>query len=259
MSEVLKFAKTNPAASDDWGFIRTKTADDILRSLALVKSIDGPAMTMISGPPGVGKTVTLKHYERENCDDVFRVSVPSGEGNPFHITANILNLFYPHKRHNNDLDTRRRMIVGALGGGRTLLVDEAQNLYQRNKASCTKGSSFGWLVSAAEEGGFDLVFCGDLTLPMILLEFPHLLSRMRRPVMISAVPIEDVTALAEDYGVVAKPAIDLLGVVAKLSGGLRNVENTLRMAQIFAGSEQITSAFVKAAVQDLKLGQVGAK
>jgi len=47
------------------GFVRTETARDIWRSLDLVRSIDGPAGTMISGAPGIGKTETLLEYAEQ--------------------------------------------------------------------------------------------------------------------------------------------------------------------------------------------------
>ena len=214
---------------------------------------------MISGAPGIGKTETLLHFEREYPEVALRITIPKGEGNPFHVSVNILNLFNPYRRHDNDMTVRRNKIMRSLGPGRILMVDEAQNLFQRNKASCTKGASFGWLVAASEEGGFDLLFCGDLTLSSIMLEFPHLQSRMRRPVLINAAAMGDVDALAADHGFSDKGGIDLLKAVAKLTGGLRNVDNVLRMAEIFAGKDRLTAAHLKAAIQDLKLQSFGGK
>ncbi|PIV72706.1 MAG: hypothetical protein COW55_15845 [Rhodobacteraceae bacterium CG17_big_fil_post_rev_8_21_14_2_50_65_11] len=153
----------------------------------------------------------------------------------------------------------RVLVASHLGPRRILLVDEAQNLYQRHKLSGTKGSSFGWLVAASDRGGFDLALCGDLTLPSIMMEFPHLQSRMRRPVVIKAVSTADVAALAANDGLVARVEVDLLTAVAKLPGGLRNVENVIRMAGIFAGRNTVTAAHLKAAIQDLKLDQSGAQ
>ena len=141
MPEILNFAKASEPLSDEFGFIRTETAQDILRTLTLMKSVNGPAVSMISGAPGIGKTETLLHYERENPEIALRISIPKGEGNPFHVSANILNLFNPYRRHDNDMTVRRSTIMRNLGRGRILLVDEAQNLFQRNKASCTKGAS----------------------------------------------------------------------------------------------------------------------
>jgi len=259
MSEILNFAKVSEPVSDEYGFIHTETALEILRTLTLLRSVNGPAMSMISGAPGIGKTETLLHYERQNPGTTLRISIPKGEGNPFHVSANILSLFNPYKRHDNDITVRRGKIMQNIGKGQILLVDEAQNLFQRNKASCTKGASFGWLVAACEEGGFDLVFCGDHTLSAIMMDLPHLQSRMRRPVLIHTAPVGHVVKLAADHGFTDKAGIDLLTMAAKLIGGLRNVDNVLRMAAIFAGKDRITVGHLQAASHDLKLKIVGSK
>jgi hypothetical protein len=259
MPEVVKFEKPpEPLAGPD-GFIRTETSDDILRSLSLIRSINGPAMTMISGAPGIGKTETLRHYERQNRETAVHVSIAKGEGNPFHVATVILGLFERYQKYGTDLTMLRQKLARYLGRSAVLLVDEAQNLFQRHKLSGTKGSAFGWLVAASEEGGFDLVFCGDLTLPSIMMEFPHLQSRMRRPVLIKSASRADVAAIAAQEGLAEAVEVDLLAAVAGLPGGLRNVENVIRMAAIFAGRDRIRGPHLKAAIQDLKLQHAGAK
>lgn len=69
----------------------------------------------------------------------------------------------------------------------------------------------------------------------------------------------DVVALAADHGFTAKAGMDLLSAVAKLTGGLRNVDIVLRMAALFADKDRITAAHVKATIQDLKLQALGCK
>jgi len=98
MSEVVKFAKPDHPVADAAGFIRTETAEDILRSLALLRSIDGAAVTMISGAPGIGKTEALLHYERQDRQAAVHISIAKGEGNPFHVAGRILAEFAPTRR-----------------------------------------------------------------------------------------------------------------------------------------------------------------
>ena len=259
MPEVLNFAKASEPLSDEFGFIRTDTAQEILATLNYMKSFNRGVASMISGVPGIGKTETLVHYERENPETALLISILKGEGNVSHVSTQILNLFYPHKGHDNNITMRRRQIMEYIGKGSILLVDEAQNLFQRNKASCTKGALFGWLVAASEEGEFDLVFCGDLTLSSIMSEFPHLQTRMKRPRLIHTASVGDVAKLAADHGFTDKVGADLLTTISKINGGLRNVDNVLRMAAIFAGKEKLTAAHLKAAIQDLKMQTLGGK
>ena len=77
MPQIVQLEKPKVRGPDPYGFIRTETAQDILRSLALVQSIDGPAITMISGAPGIGKTETLLHYCRENEEAIY-VAIAAG-------------------------------------------------------------------------------------------------------------------------------------------------------------------------------------
>lgn len=255
MAQIVKLEKPQVRGANPDGFILTETAEDIYRSLALVRSINGPAMTVISGAPGVGKTEALRQFERERPETAIHISIAKGEGNPFHVATSILNVFGSghQKASGHDLTTLRRTVGSYLGRERILLVDEAQHLYQRHKESKTQGSAFGWLVAASEESGFDLVFCGDLSLQSIVAEFPHLQSRMRRPLMIKAAARADVAAMAAGESVEGDAEVNLLTAVAGLIGGLRNVENVLRMAAIFAGKGPLTAAHLKAAIQDLKL------
>lgn len=254
MPQIIQFEKP-PADSE--GFIATETAQDIQRSIGLVRSINGPAITMISGAHGIGKTEALMHYCRENAEIALFVSIAKGEGNPTHVATSIMSLFGPYRKSGTDLTILRKTVGNHIGEGRILLVDEAQNLNQRHKLSGTKGAAFEWLVAASQESGFDLVFCGDLNLQSILTEFPHLQSRVRRPVVLKSAAKADVAAFAKVEGVVGQTEIALLAAVASLPGGLRNVENTLRMAAIFAGGKAITAQHIKAAIVDLKLQPKG--
>lgn len=257
MADVLKFAtpeaeppKALPRAG---GFVMTHTAADIQRSVDLIRSIDGPAMTMISGAPGVGKSATLREIARNLGDEAVYVTIAKGEGNPSNVATAILWLWREGDMRGHDLTTIRQTIGQLIGRHRVLMVDEAQFLYQRHKASCTKGAAFDWLRVASEESGFDLVFCGDLTLQTVMMDFPQLQSRMRRPVTIREVDRSDVEALAVANGLQGPEMVAALAAVAKLKGGLRNVENVIRNAELFAGGGDVTGQHIKAAIIDLKL------
>ena len=195
MSEVLKFEKAAPPTPDPKGFVMTETAKDILCTLAHVRSIQGPAISMISGVFGVGKSTTIDYYQRQHWENTIVISIAKGEGNPSYVSDNILNKFYSHRNRNNDLSVRRRDIMRCLPPSRMLIVKDAHHLNQRNKASCTKGAAFDWLAGASEEAGFDLVFEGDMTLATILMDFPNVQGRLRRPVVINAASAGDVAAL----------------------------------------------------------------
>ncbi len=253
MSEVLRFEEAAPPAADPEGFVLTETAKDILCTLAHVRSIQRPAISMKSGAFGVGKSKTLDYYQRQHPENTVIITIAKGEGNPSYVSDNILNQFYAHRNRNNDLSVRRRDIMRCLPPVRILIVKDAQNLNQRNKASCTKGAAFDWLAGASEEAGFDLIFEGDMTLATIMMEFPNVQGRLRRPVVINAATAGDVVALTAAYGVTDRTIIDMLTVVARRIEGLWNVGNVMQSAALFAGGKPITALHVKAAIEHLKL------
>lgn len=79
---------------------------------------------------------------------------------------------------------------------------------------------------------------------------------MRRPVTITEVDRADVEALAAANGLQEREIVTALAAVAKLKGGLRNVENVIRNAELFAGGGAVTGQHVKAAIIDLKLAAI---
>src|SRR5690606_28627161 len=117
----------------------------------LIRSLDGPAVTMIAGAPGVGKTLALQHFVATEGHDALYASVAQGEGKPFCIAVSLLRLFWDDVRGMSLAHARGRL-AGYIGKGRVLVVDEAQYL-------TAEGAE--WLRALAETAGCDLVLCGD--------------------------------------------------------------------------------------------------
>ena len=132
------------------------------------------------------------------------------------------------------------------------MVDEAQYLHQKNVKTGQVGEACEWIRATADMGRFDVVFCGDLTLVSAINVMPQLQSRMLRPVVIKEASHADVAAVVEGTAFANSKAVDSLHYVAHMKGGLRNVRNVTRVAQLFAGSDLPTLAHLKAAVHDMK-------
>lgn len=139
------------------------------------------------------------------------------------------------------------------------MVDEAQYLKQKNRRTGQTGEAFEWLRAMADDGGFDVVFCGDLTLPNAIGEMPQLRSRLLRPLILKTVNRADVAAIVEGSAFGNDASIDALCAVARLPGGLRNVENVIRMATLFTGDATPNVAHLKAAIVDMKLAPKGGR
>lgn len=243
MAELLRFATALARPRDPKDFVVTETAEDILRSLNLIRSINGSAMTMITGVPGVGKTRTLQHFCAAQGYDSFYFSVARDEGKPSGV-AEVLLGFFGIRSNGLSLTKARERLMQYIGQGRLIAVDEAQHL---------TAAGAEWLRAMAEDGGIDLVLCGDQKLADLVGGIPQLYSRMRRPVKILTASKADVVAVAEGGGFESPDAIKVLCAIAKLKGGLRNVENVIRMAQLFAGSQPPDLSHLKAAILDMKL------
>lgn len=143
------------------------------------------------------------------------------------------------------------------GKGRVLVVDEAQYLDQKNRKTGKHGEAFEWVRAAAEQGLFHVVFCGDLNLPRAIAKMPQLQSRLLRPVVIKQTSRADVAALVNGTAFANPAAVDALHAVARLKGGLRNVERVTECALDFAGDDAPTLAHIKAAIVDMKLSGEG--
>ena len=247
MAELLKFATAESRPREPDEFVFTETGQDILRSLELVRSAPGIAMTMIAGVPGSGKTRALQHFVAQEGYDAVYLRVANGEGKPTAVATNIMRMFNVDV-NGMSLSAMRDRVSRYIGRGRVLVLDEAEYLDKQGAE---------WVRALAETRQTDLVLCGDLTLLTKVSGIAKLSSRMKRPVVIKEVSRTDVEAFTEGTPFVAGAAIDALHAVAKMKGGLRNVDNVIRLAMIFSGSDRPTFAHLKAAVADMKLSGRG--
>lgn len=256
MTHHLRIANSDAPTRQIGDFAQTETAINIRRSLDLVGSIKGGALTMISGATGIGKTFALKAYQNEK--DAIYFQAAKGEGTPRDF-ANVFFQYFLGGSPGFSSISEARALVTFYMGKRTLIVDEAQYLDQRSRVSSQKGELFEWLRAASEDGGFSIVFAGDRSLADIIGRFPQLQSRMVRPVIIDSVSIADVTAILEGTPFTGREAVYALHAIGRLPGGLRNVKNVLRMATAFAGDTVPNTAHLKAAIVEMKLAPSGVR
>lgn len=251
MAEVVQIAKPDAGGASalpaQGEFILTEAASDILRSLALVHEGAAARFTLVAGAPGVGKTMAVKRFaEREARAD--RVEFKSGEGKPTDVSEVLFQRFLHWQEPNGkSLPRRRELLVEACRAIRLILADEAQHL---------TAEGIEWLRGFAEDAGVSVAFVGDLRLDQLARSIPQISSRIVRPVVLKKVSARDVQALAATRSLLPAgvPAIlRALEAAAEKGGRLRNVDNVLHLAGLFAGSGPITAEHVRAAIVDLKL------
>lgn len=254
MAQYIKLAKVTdpPRNVGDWA--ETDTARDITRSLDMVVASEAPGFTMISGGPGTGKTTTLTRFCDQMGHRALFVTAARGEGTVWNF-AHLLASMWGNMPHFNTHTEARMIFANFIGRDRVLIIDEAQYLHQKNRRTGQTGEAFEWLRATADLGKFHLVFCGDLYLPRAIESTPQLQSRMMRPVMIRQASRADVAAVVARTPFDRPEFIDVLHSVAQLKGGLRNVQNVTRIAQLFAGDTAPEAEHLKAAILDMKLGK----
>ncbi|MDA7427905.1 AAA family ATPase [Primorskyibacter aestuariivivens] len=253
MTQHLRIANTGVIRREITDWAETEAARDILRSLDLVRAADRPALTMIAGAPGIGKTTAIKRFCETLGHDAIYIQAARGEGTAWNFAKSLASLWgYAAPQFNCHAEAREKLAY-MIGRGRVLVVDEAQYLDQRNGKTGKCGEAFEWLRATAEQGAFHTVFCGDLDLPRAIATMPQLQSRLLRPVVLKQVSRADVAAMVEGTAFAQPAALDALHAVARLKGGLRNVERVTACALDFAGRDAPTLAHVKAAIVDMKL------
>lgn len=252
MSPHLRIANAHVIHRQVGDWAETETAKDIQRSLEVVRAAKRPALTMIAGSPGVGKTMAVKRFCKSLGYKAIYLQAARGEGTVWNL-ARYMETLWNLKNSFNTASEARMQFACFIGQGTLVVLDEAQYLDQRNGKTGNRGEAFEWLRAMAEEGRFDLAFVGDLTLPNVVRKWPQLTSRMVRPVIIEGVRRSDVADVVEGTSFANAHSIDVLHAVAKRAGGLRNVENVLRTAQLFAGNNVPTTEHLRAAIVDMKI------
>lgn len=256
MAQHIRLAKLTdpPRAVGDWA--ETETARDIARSLDMVIASDAPCFTMIAGGPGTGKTTALKRFCDRLGDDALLITAAQGEGKPWEFATLLKSMWFSFPNCNG-LAATRIQLAKMIGPEKVLLVDEAQYLNVKNSKTGQTGAAFEWARAMAELGKFRLVFCGDLDLPGAIETMPQLQRRMVRPVVVRHASRADVAAIIAGTRLDRVEFGEVLHGVAKLRGGLGNVVNVARLAELFAGDGEVTLEHIKAAITDLKIGKWG--
>lgn len=258
MAQHLRIANAGIVNRQIGDWADTETALDIQRSLDLVRASEKPAITMVAGAPGVGKTTAVQQFCKSLGHNAIYIQVARGEGTAWNFAHAFANLWPYHIRPSfNCQSEAREKLADFMGPDTTLVIDEAQYLNQRNPKTRLTGEAFEWLRATAEKGSFDLVFCGDLELPLAIEAMPQLQSRLMRPVVIRQVSRTDVAAIVEGTAFSDARSIDALHAIAKMRGGLRNIENVTRIAQLFAGNTKPNHEHLTAAIVDMKLSPKG--
>ena len=134
----MQFDKKPEAPPVRGGFVMTPTARNILRSLDLVASECGGAITLVAAAPGIGKTEALWSCKHARPDAIMFTAV-DGEGGPWGAACQLAQLLGLSEPKANNLMVDRQRIAEEIGADGLLLVDEAQYLARRNPKGADDG------------------------------------------------------------------------------------------------------------------------
>lgn len=258
MAQHLRLANTGVVYREIGDWAETDTAMDILRTFECVRAMDKPSMSYIAGASGIGKTIAAKRFCETLGHDAIYIEAARGEGTVWNFAKMLAGKWFGTPHFNTHYDARE-WFARSIGRGRLVVVDEAQYLYQKNRKTGQIGEAFEWIRAMAEMGEFDVVFVGDLTLPRSFSDMPQFAGRMLRERTIKHANKADVVALVAQTPFANPQAIEVLTTVAKLTGGLRNVNTAVQYATMLAADKQPTNGHLKAAIEDLALASRGGR
>jgi DNA transposition AAA+ family ATPase len=232
------------------GFIETEAAKPMLATLHRVRR-DGEKIGLIAGAPGVGKSEAVRQFMEEiQWDGHLHVAI-AAEGGAWNTAQALWRMLGLEERPNGrDLAGARERIAEELTG-KMLVIDEAQNLVDRNQRGSDNWHGLEWLRQMFDHGGFSLALVGSLELREIATRLPGLWRRTRRTIVASA-PKPDVTAVAAQWGLHDPKAADLLFKMQRRTGGaLGDVVTACKEARLLAGNRPPVTADLAAALESL--------
>ena len=203
-------------------------------------------ITAIYGGAGVGKTKTAQRY-RDNSPSVWlatMTSTVSGVNGALERIAEVMDLQVAGRA--SMIEAR---IVERLDRSNGLLIiDEAQHLSPR-ALEAVRGLHDATGVGVALMGN-EKVYA-RLTGGARSTAFAQLFSRVGKRLRLSRPTNDDVAAFTKAWGVTGADSREIIDSIARRPGALREATKTMRLACMFAGSENPSADDIRAAYADL--------
>jgi DNA transposition AAA+ family ATPase len=214
MSEKEALEAAMPSEPD---FQLTTSSRRMMTVMALSQLGD---MGLISTPPGVGKTASIRQYAATHAQVFVMTASPAGRGVPTTLIG-LLAAMGERDAKGTPQTLSERVRSRLRGAGALLIIDEAQHL---------SAPALEEVRSIHDDTGAGVVLSGDETLAANLKKYPQLYSRLGvrhsqpRPL------IEDITTIAAAWGVDRGAGLAYLQEIGRKSGGIRTLTKTLKLA-----------------------------
>lgn len=212
-------------------FFRSPSAEKIVNTLSYGQMAGD--IVCIYGHPGVGKTVTLRHYRQTNPNVWIATMAPHSSGlvTALEEVAEAVGLRDVSGGARKIARSIRRKVEGTRG---LLIIDEAQHL---------SVAALEEMRSIHDATGIGVALVGNpdvyarLTGGSRSMQFAQLFSRIGMRVFLARPTVGDVRALAQAWGVKGKAEIALLREIASEPGALRGASNVLALASMAGAAE----------------------
>jgi DNA transposition AAA+ family ATPase len=236
--------ETDAAGLPELGFVETSMARKMLTAMKFAQS--RPAMVLCTLGAGLGKTMTLKHFE-QTTPHALRVVIEPTEGRPAPAIRKIAAAYEVTGFHTTPLLAElKRRVSRDSGRQPVLLVDEAQNL---------SNEAVNQLRFLLDEAGCGIVLAGNedlmarYSLAATREGYGQIHRRIFMRVHIKVAPIEDIDLILGRLRITDEAIIRLCRQIGTRVGGLGQVVETLEFASqlAFGHGRAIAAADVKAA------------
>ncbi|MFV0450074.1 MAG: AAA family ATPase [Vibrio sp.] len=235
--------------SQNPGFVMTSTAQQITNDLTYAQVTE--SIVVIYGASGVGKSETLRHYQKQN-NNVWMVTASPSRSSLTECLYEIameLGMDQAPRRKGPLARVVRQRLKGTEG---LIIIDEADHLDYPTLEE---------LRILQEETGVDMVLVGNNKVYTQLTggrrneDFARLFSRIAKKRGIHKTKQADVRAIAQAWNVLGETETSLMFQISERPGGLRLLSKTLKLAAMYAKGGQITEKGLRTAFAELETNE----
>ena len=246
-------ARTRAALPRAPEFLETPTSEAMMSTFEHAQH--APDMVVVSGPPGIGKTVSAQAY-RKRANAVFMITAePCWSSSPRILMETLLEEIGCTERFTRQ-KTSSAIVKRLQNTGGLVLVDEAQHLSTK---------AMDQLRTIHDLSGVGVAMVGNETVYSRMegrsreVEFAQLFSRVGKRTKRAGVLKGDIEMLLDAWHVDGNEQRALLRAIARKPGALRGMTKTLRLASMLAGvdrREVVSTADITAAWQQISNSEI---
>lgn len=185
-------------------------------------------MVMIAGTSGIGKTETLKHFQRHNTA-VWYAEFSEDTQSVYSVLAEIGSAVGIADLAQRPDEARREIVRRIERTNGLLICDEAQHLSSKGLEQ---------VRTLHDRAKIGIVFAGHLDLADNIAKLPQVHGRIVAPLRISGAAAADADALFDSWGLDCKRSRAFLRKLASRPTGLRGIAKAYGLAALYAIAQE---------------------